>query len=199
MRLKRDEFDVEEDAPTGLFALRLRRLPSLFFEIRERGSAHAFSVKFSMFDPPRFPQLQTTKTTFKFVDERFVVWLKEVLLALRELQEPDLWAEFSSASSQNSEVFTPAQKDSLRLSITQFKVLITKEFHPTEIQLKKISERLDHLSQSIDKLNQFDWSGVAINTLIAISITRPAHRDSSSFQISAGGFSTHTSLLLDSP
>ena len=92
-------------------------------------------------------------------------------MAKKEADAPDLWAEFAAnASPVSTEQFSDEEKTQIRVILQQFKVTIVHEFNPTEAQLSQITEKLDHLSESVNRLNRFDWSGVAIQTIIGIAV-----------------------------
>jgi hypothetical protein len=42
------------------------------------------------------------------------------------------------------------------------------QFNPSPEQEEFIEERLEYLSEAVDKLNRFDWKGVALSTLLSI-------------------------------
>ena len=56
------------------------------------------------------------------------------------------------------------------MSINEFKVLIINGFHPDVKELNIIENRLEYLSESLNRLNKIDWKGLAISTVISISI-----------------------------
>ncbi len=47
-------------------------------------------------------------------------------------------------------------------------LLVVKTFTPGEEELQVINERLDYLTRAVDRLNRFDWRGVAISTVLSI-------------------------------
>jgi len=82
-----------------------------------------------------------------------------------------LGAEFAaSTSSVSTTEFSEEEKTQIRIILQQFKVTIINEFNPTDAQFHQITERLDHLAESVDKLNRFDWKGVAINTILTVAL-----------------------------
>jgi hypothetical protein len=48
--------------------------------------------------------------------------------------------------------------------------LIIKNFKPNKEELEVVDARLKYLSDAMEKHNKFDWKGIAINTVIAITI-----------------------------
>lgn len=113
------------------------------------------------------------------VYEGFKLWLSEhVENYLDEIDIPDLWAQIESHNlfvgdplvNRTDKHFDKAEKERVVLAIEQFKKLLELEFKPTEEQLDTINDRLEYLVESVDRLNKVDWQGVAISTLISISI-----------------------------
>jgi hypothetical protein len=48
--------------------------------------------------------------------------------------------------------------------------MIAEEFNPTQEQLQFINERLDYLAKAVDRLNRFDWTGLAISIVVSIAV-----------------------------
>jgi hypothetical protein len=48
--------------------------------------------------------------------------------------------------------------------------LIKQDFNPNQEQFKVINDRLEYLTNALDKHNKFDWKGIAIQTVISIGI-----------------------------
>jgi hypothetical protein len=168
-------FDVNE-SETGqtpeLLTIRSRDVPDMYFEVTTNpNSSHHFAVKFTSFNPVCFPPRTSAQgTNLQKVRTIFGSWLEQVKLAMAEAEAPDQWKDIVLVSTQSNAEFTSDDKERLRVSLTKFKVLLIREFNPTEDQLREISAKLNHLTEAMDHMNQFDWGGVAINSLIAISI-----------------------------
>lgn len=60
-------------------------------------------------------------------------------------------------------------RSQIRISLQEFERLLILEFNPSEEELIQISEKLDYLSKAVDRLNRFDWKGLALGTFIGIS------------------------------
>jgi hypothetical protein len=67
--------------------------------------------------------------------------------------------------------FSENDKIQLRLSINELHLLIIKNFSPSVDEMKIINARLEYLSNSLDRLNRIDWRGLALSTIISISVT----------------------------
>jgi hypothetical protein len=108
--------------------------------------------------------------------EVFEHWLdRQIKTAIDEELLPDLWATAveqlaGSGDSRAVELdFTPEEREQLKLALSTFRLRLIEEFHPTAEQLDAINEKLDYLKAAVDRLNKFDWKGVALSTLIGIS------------------------------
>jgi len=110
----------------------------------------------------------------------FNEWLNGVVKPyLDDVSTPDLWHIFEETRSHTKdELGTPEDFDSfsdeekikIRLSLNEFRLLIMKNFNPNQEELKVVDARLKYLSDAIDKHNKFDWKGIAISTVMAITI-----------------------------
>jgi len=105
-------------------------------------------------------------------------WLEGIDKYNEDLATPDLWANITDSQNiinetdkESLEYFLPAEKDSIRLAIRDFKQLMEKKFEMDTEQHAIVFERLDYLTKAVDKSNKFDWKGIALNTIISISIT----------------------------
>lgn len=116
--------------------------------------------------------------TISRVISKFSSWLKDHVKPHLDAQTiPDLWVEavhfgqlFSSGpfSQEDMRPFTTEERRKIRHSILRFKVLLTEHFETSEEQLRDINQRLDYLSERLDRLNRFDWQGTLLNTTISI-------------------------------
>jgi len=110
----------------------------------------------------------------------FENWLeKAVRVYINDLLEPDLWMELerqkplvagSILDKDETSPFSEDEKTQLRLSINEFRLLVSKTFQPSQQELEVIGNRLDYLSNRLDGLNRVDWRGLALSTIISISI-----------------------------
>ena len=111
----------------------------------------------------------------------FYSWLVDDVKPFLENQSlPDLWQQLEQQkplvtgeqiTDDETQPFSEEQKKLIRMSINEFRVVITKEFQPSKDEMKVIEDRLNYLSESLDRLNRFDWKSVAISTVMSISIT----------------------------
>jgi len=139
--------------------------------------------------------------------EKFEDWLNSVVKSyLDELSSPNFWQMLEdtrsdvmreTAAPDYSEVFSEEEKIQLRFSINEFRLLVVNNFNPNKEELAAINDRLEYLSDAIDKRNKFDWKGIAIHTVITIIVTLALNPDQSQqlFQLFKQVFSNIIYLL----
>ncbi len=119
-------------------------------------------------------------TTFDEILKVFRTWLESIEVALENKATPDLWLQTASYETLvgspptrdiSTEQFSVESIYQLRLSIQELRLLVVGEFTPTQEQLKVIDDRLDYLSDALERLNQFDWKALLLSTLIGIATT----------------------------
>jgi len=64
--------------------------------------------------------------------------------------------------------FSSEEKVHIRSLIDGLSKEIVEALQPTTDELKTINTRLEYLSDSVDRLNKFDWRGAAFATVAAI-------------------------------
>jgi hypothetical protein len=178
------DFRAEDggDAVTGpTFVISYKPADLTFVARNNPQNPHAFDYWYSIYAPgfnqPLEPIYYPEEgyTTFKYIEQGFEKWLSEVRSAIDEQLLPDLWAVASEQLSVNgsaaTDEFTEEERRQLRLALRTFRLRLIETFCPDPEQLNVISERLDYLASAVDRLNKFDWKGVAVSTLIGISTT----------------------------
>ncbi len=113
------------------------------------------------------------------VFEIFKHWLSGHVKVYQENNSSiDLWAElqkqktitdFTGQADDQYTPFTDEQKRQIRLGLNEVKLLIQKEFKPSEDEMKVVADRLDYLANALDRLNKFDWKGVLVATVGGIA------------------------------
>jgi hypothetical protein len=163
------------------FVVSLRDSPLRFAVRPFSGSFDEFYFRRSIFREG-FPlsEEQYAQDWQETLAEKFKGWLKGVVKPyLDDADTPDMWELFEKTTSHAKTAagtpeefghFTDEEKQRLRLSINEFRLVIVNDFGPTKDQIKAIDDRLKYLSEALDKHNRFDWKGIAINTAISIII-----------------------------
>lgn len=162
----------------NMFVIELVNSP-MFFAVRNLETYFdVFSYHRTLFRPG-FAKIQFGGNVDRLQYD-FGEWLdNHTRLYIEEKVEPDLWESIAlheplvtgaKLVSEDTDLFSDDEKVLLRMSINEFRLLVIKNFKPSADELKVIDDRLEYLSNSIDRLNKIDWRSVAITTLISISI-----------------------------
>ncbi len=138
------------------------------------------------------------------------MWLEIwVTRFVKEEQMPDLWLQLESykpliddanISREDTSNFSEQEKVDLRNSIDRFRTSVLSDFHPSPDQLRLIDEKLDYLSQAVDRLNRLDWRALAISMVISIGVNLSVdtERGRLLFRLFQEAFRTAFKLLQDS-
>jgi hypothetical protein len=117
---------------------------------------------------------------FGKVLEVFREWIAtDVDAYLQDAALPDLWAQVNQARAMLNqaaqpdvaEEFSADERTQVRIAVQQFQLLVIKEFAPSPDEQAVVVQQLERLADAVERLNKFDWQGVALNTLISISVT----------------------------
>ncbi|MEX0803968.1 MAG: hypothetical protein WD688_11725 [Candidatus Binatia bacterium] len=164
------------------FVIRYNPADLTFTAQNSEADPHAFDYYYTVYAPgfsqPLEPYFYPEEgyINFNSVREGFENWLsRQVRTAIDEELLPDLWTTATHDLVAPNEAyagrFSEEERQQLKLALSTFRVLLVETFEPTKEQLQAVSERLDYLSAAIDRLNKFDWRGVAISTLLSITTT----------------------------
>ena len=188
------------------FIIRLLNSP-LQFAVRPRGEFKSFYYHRSLFTPGFPLGIEQLSISPEDLVDTFEDWLDSTVKPyLDDVSTPDLWqiledtwAETISEidTTDYLEPFSEEEKTQLRLSINEFRLLIVNNFNPNKEELAAINDRLEYLSDSMDKHNKFDWKGIAIYTVITIIVTLALNPEQSQqlFQLFKQVFSNIIYLL----
>ena len=168
---------------------------------------HEFSYRASFFNPTFISGFWYEDVPVSKVLAAFKEWLEDVAKKYVEDHNlPDYWSQVKMYGSLalNSELlgemdseFTEEEKEEVRDSVKRFSAMIGEEFKPTPEQSEFINERLDYLSRAADRLNRFDWSGLAISVVvsIAVNLSVDTERGRVLFAMFKAAFQAATKLL----
>jgi hypothetical protein len=175
--------DNGDDGDHPGFEVRLKGSDLWFLTRNPKGDFDEFDYQFTEF-AAGYPWTDIRPdqgyAPFETVLSVFREWLAtDVAPHLEDEALPDLWVQINEARTMLSAVaqpgvdeeFTGDEKTQLRIALQQFKLLVFKEFEPAVEEKAVIEQQLDRLAESVDRLNKFDWQGVALNTVISIGIT----------------------------
>jgi hypothetical protein len=152
-------------------------------------SFYSFSCQYSQFNA-NFSTTSDYPQNFDSLAGILKEWLEETVKPyLDEINTPNLWQILEQnrirtkdkiGTPEDFKLFSEDEKCQIRLSITDFRLSIIKNFEPNKEVLDSIDARLKYLSEAVDKHNKFDWKGIAINTVIAITIALALNPEQSS-------------------
>lgn len=101
------------------------------------------------------------------------IWLQSLK---REIETPDLWAQFKQyqitsevledEENPNSQ-FTEEQLSRVTYGIEQIRTYLLKEYQ-REAETRLINEKLDYLIDSAKKQGRIDWKNIFVSTIISI-------------------------------
>lgn len=98
---------------------------------------------------------------------------------LEDRDVPDLWSQietlaFSSVSpimsTRDTSMFSESEKVQARIAVQTFQQSIIENFNPPQEQLEYITDQLKYLADAVDRLNKFDWRGLALSIVVGIAI-----------------------------
>jgi len=162
------------------FIIKLLDTPLQFTFVKQDRSYHLFEYSFVTFSPKHDKYISGNPEDFLTCISDFQRWLENhVAEYLNELTTPDLWKQledqkalldYTHQDNDKATHFTDEQKRLIRLGLDEVLLLIKNEFQPTADEIGVINNRLDYISEALDRLNKFDWKAVLVSTIISISI-----------------------------
>lgn len=170
-----------EEEKERCFIIRVRNTPLKFTVRPSDTDFDYYGYRLTQFKPG-YPEQDSVFSTVSFsrLLNNFREWLeKTVRVYLKEEETPDLWKQIETYRSfvdeppvedRDTSDFSEEEKADVRQSVEEFKRLVAENFVPTVEQQEYIDRELDYLSNAVDRLNRFDWRGLAISTLMGIAI-----------------------------
>ena len=165
------------------FILRVRATDLRFIMRSKTDNNHALDCLYTRYLPdfpssPFFPDGDWGK--IDLINEKFDRWIEcHVQDYLDDLLEPDLWEQVrnqqlsisgSELSEEDTAEFSDEEKVELRLLLNEFRLVVSETFKPNSDQMRVIDNRLHYLSESLERLNRFDWRSVLLTTTLSISV-----------------------------
>ncbi len=138
----------------------------------------------SHYSVPGEPQRIHEKRLFSIAEvcKQLQSWLndevKQYYMLIDVISTPNLWNEIKnvqqfdmshSFTKEDFEMFTVNEKKQIQDALSQFHKSLYEEIHPVKEDLREIQTKLDYLLKAVDRLNRFDWKGVALSTVIGIA------------------------------
>ena len=173
----------DKSSPAESFVVRLKNSSFSFTVYPSEGDYDYFNICHTLLAPgfPESPVMPDNGFVMPFgqVETKFREWLERVVEGYKKEERlPDLWAEVGASppilqiyrDKEWEGKFSEMEKTEIRSSLGRFKVLLVDEFSPSRAQLEVIDQRLWYVAAALDRLNKFDWLGVAISTLMTIAV-----------------------------
>lgn len=175
--------DADDGSPEESFVIRLKNSPVSFTAYPSEGDYDYYNICHTLL-APGFPESPVKPDNgfimpFGQVEREFREWLDRVVEGYKEEERlPDLWVEVGASppilqiyrEREWNGQFSELEKAEIRSSLDRFRVLLVDEFSPSRAQLEIIDQRLRYVAAALDRLNKFDWLGVAISTLMTIAV-----------------------------
>lgn len=180
-----NRFELIEDtsSPRPLIIIDYKNTPFQFTARNSSDDFELFDYQFVKY-APSFPLSGFVPVdsyiSFPKLLERINRWLDKDVSDFYEDQEgTDLWEDFKSGNKSlnldevdfgNKSEFSLDEKQQIKLSLNELKLLIHRDLETTEEEQKIVTDRLDYLIEASGRLNRFDWKGLAASSLVSLSI-----------------------------
>lgn len=175
--------DIDVEGESGHFEIKVNNSPLKFLIRNSSGNFYQLDCNYTLF-APNYPMSGFIPEQDWFdigqIYSQFSNWLKDTVKEyFDEMLLPDHWQQLNAEktiisgaeiNSDDISKFSANEKQQLKLSINEFRLLILKTYRPTPDEIKVIDSRLEYLAESLERLNKIDWRGLAISTVMSISI-----------------------------
>ncbi|GAB1157138.1 hypothetical protein YWY31_31630 [Paenibacillus illinoisensis] len=183
--------EVKDDYPT--FIIKHNASPLEFWTRNSNESYFEYDcnyIPFSpTFEPVGYAPIESWFDNIEEVYEVFEEWLNRHIKSYMEEQvAQDMWKSFNSNGSggfdwesineESTEYFNEIEKKQLLEQISNFRGKLIENYAPSEKVLSQIDSKLNYLSESVDRLNKFDWKSLLISTLMGILTTMSLDKSS---------------------
>jgi hypothetical protein len=190
-----------------ILTIKLKNSPLKFLVGEVNTSFHKLSYRGTFFAPTFAWDFWHEGVDASKVLDAFKEWLEyDAKKYIEDTNLPDYWSQLkmygslafnSKLPDENESKFTEEEKETVRESVKRFRTMIAEEFKPTPEQSQFINERLNYLAQAVDRLNRFDWNGLAISVVvnIAINLSVDTERGRVLYTMFKAAFQATTKLL----
>jgi hypothetical protein len=177
--IENQEFKAGEGYLTG-DTIKLKNTPFIFVVRISSENYNWFDYRYTCYSPKYTLTAYYPEQDFCNFDQLMAAlksWLISHVKAYQDdLVEPDLWEQFSKGNTLIDDVtfesqseFSDDEKQKVLMSINELKYAIQRELKTTDEQQKLIVARMDYLASGMDRMNKYDWRGLALTTFIDIS------------------------------
>lgn len=164
------------------FVLRFKESGLQFIIRNDSQNPHAFDYTYTPFFPGRQTQPvdyipEKDFLEFDLVLDGFKGWIAQhVNEYVTEESVPDLWESLQagaflsekSIQEHDDSFFSEPEKVQIKIALVSFQQAAVEQFRPSADQLAATEKQIKYLSDAVDRLNKFDWKGVAVSTLIGV-------------------------------
>lgn len=171
---------VSKDNGEAVVVIKFNGTP---FEFTIKNSPDSFTVfyyKYIQFKP-HYPESHYEYCpSFDSLKNTFINWFRNhTQKYIEESKTPDLWeqlqserkiVDLSAIDFGNREYFNLEEKQQIKLALNDVKLLIVKAFSPTSEEMHSVNARIHYLSESLERLNKFDWKSLLFSTIASIAI-----------------------------
>ncbi len=165
-----------------VFMLRYKETDLKFIARNDGQNSHSFLYSYTPFFPGQRVRMvgylpEQGYDSFKTVLRGFQSWIADhVNECIADESVPDLWQALQagaflsekSVKEHDESFFSEPEKVQIKIALISFQQATVEQFHPSADQLVAIEKQINYLSDAVERLNRFDWKGVAISTLIGI-------------------------------
>ncbi len=178
------EFEISElhEEEVDVFRINYKNSPFTFNIFTKADDYHQFFCTYTLF-APKFPISDALPPisygNFEAILVYFILWLGYIQQYYDEQSEPDLlkdliedykFLENHNLYYDDIKPFTANEKELTKLAIYDLELDIINKFELGFEEKMIVENRLLYLNEAVDRLNKRDWKGLAISTIIGISI-----------------------------
>jgi hypothetical protein len=178
----------------NLFEIIIDGTPLVFSVEQSKEKFDNMRYGYTRFEPG-FPKMDFPASFLNSIDSVCYYlgdWLFKVVKKYLDFTAvPDQWSEILSIqpfigstefATADFEKYSESEKEQIKSALEEFKRMLREELETlnqnidqvqegveaTRINMGQINERLDYLGEAVNRLNRFDWKGVALSTVIGI-------------------------------
>jgi len=178
---------VESLEKDDVFQIQMRNSRIVFMLKQVPGSFDEFAINYTLYQP-NFPlkisseDFEDCKPYYNInggIENEYKYWIEAVVKRyIYEKEMPDFWSQTrfyssltgGSISKDDLRQFSAEEKNQIQIAVKEFERLVNNTYSPTQEQADYINERLKYLADAVDRLNRFDWKGLAISIVTSIAI-----------------------------
>ncbi len=169
-----------QGGPGGEYVAITYKDSSFAFNIFQNGKEtfDSFQISYTRFLPD-YPTIQPSNLmSIDSVEAFLLKWIREdIFKYIENIHGPDLWTEIQEnpitidgINFNDTSPFKPEEINQLKVGLEEIKILLKTNFELNEGQIEIANKRIDYLAEALNRLTKADWRGIAISTVIGLSI-----------------------------